>query len=93
MDIVINIQDNYYERLVTDFNNVTDSVSIGVKDILFSVKNGTPLPKGHGDLIDKGKFKKWIDTQDGDKLMTEYYLDALDMQETIVGGSHDGDID
>lgn len=57
------------------------------------VRRGVPLPKGHGDLIDKGKFKKWIETQDGDKLMTEYYLDALGMQETIVGGSHDGDID
>ena len=58
-----------------------------------AIKNGIPLPKGHGDLIDKGKFKKWIETQDGDKLMTEYYLDALDMQETIVRGLHDGDID
>lgn len=60
---------------------------------LKAFNNGTPLPKGHGDLIDKGKFKKWIETQDGDKLMTEYYLEALDAQETIVGGSNDGNID
>lgn len=64
----------------------------GMDMIAQSISNSIPLQE-HGDLIDKGKFKRWIETQDGDKLMTEYYLDALDMQETVVGGSYDDDID
>ena len=61
--------------------------------VVGAIQSGTPLPKEYGDLIDKEKFKKWIETQDGDKLMTEYYLDALDIQEPIVGGQHNGNID
>lgn len=82
MQIVINIDKEVYNRTLTykDFPEIANL-------LLYAVANGVPLPKGHGDLIDKGKFKKWIETQDGDRLMTEYYLDALDAQEAIVRGS------
>lgn len=48
MQIVIDIDDNIYHRFVNGFANDGDSVLI---EQLF--KNGTPLPKGHGELIDK----------------------------------------
>lgn len=85
MQIVINILEQDYERVVHG--------RIPVARMRNAIRNGIILPKGHGDLIDKGKFRKWIETQDGDRLMTEYYLDALEMQETIVGESRNGDID
>lgn len=87
MKIVIDIPNWFYNAMM-EHSKPIYSQSLGD-----AVRDGTPLPEGHGDLIDKEKFKKWIETQDGDRLMTEYYLDALDMQEPIVGGSHDGDID
>ena len=87
MQIVISIEDEFYDYIK---EQVKDGITNPLK---VAIVNGKILPKGHGDLIDKGKFKKWIETQDGDKLMTEYYLDALEMQEAIVRGSYDGDID
>ena len=87
VELVIKIPEEEYKKISNSNPSYADDFSI-----YYAIKNGTSLPK-HGDLIDKGKFKKWIETQDGDKLMTEYYLDALNAQETIVGGSHDGDID
>ena len=95
MQIVIDIPEVFYETL-SKADMIVSGRGSGktfMSVIYSAIANGIPLPKGCGDLIDKGKFKKWIETQDGDKLMTEYYLDALDMQETIVGGSHDGDSD
>lgn len=93
MQIVIDIDENVFTRL---FDNGIQDNEIATDDICEmarALRLGTPLPEGHGDLIDKGKFKKWIETQDGDKLMTDYYLNALDMQETIVRSSHDRDIE
>lgn len=92
IELVIKLPENTYHRiqaLVRDDYFEHDICGNSMRRIA----NGIPLLEGHGDLIDKEKFRKWIDTQDGDRLMTEYYLDALDMQETIIGGLHDGDID
>ena len=90
IEVVIKIPEELYEIIK---NPKKLETMYHASRVCQAICNGTPLPEGHGDLIDKGKFKKWIETQDGDRLMTEYYLDALDMQETIVGGSHDEDID
>lgn len=92
MKLVIDIPEGFYEEVRKD-TSVLAPPFLSCEKVGKIIANGTPLPKGHGDLIDKVKFKRWIETQDGDKLMTEYYLDALDMQETVVGGSYDGDID
>ena len=43
--IVIKIPDNY------DLSKIQNG-SIASKIILNAVKNGTPLPKGHGELVD-----------------------------------------
>lgn len=79
MQIVIDIPEDMYYAIEHRYWSVVNETML-----LSCVANGTPLPKGHGDLIDKGIFKKWIETQDGDTIMPEYYLDALDEQETII---------
>lgn len=48
MKIVIDIDKNIYHRFVNGFANEDDAYLI---EQLF--KNGTPLPEGHGELIDK----------------------------------------
>lgn len=48
MKIVIDIDDSIYHRFVAGFANDDDACLI---QQLF--KNGTLLPKGHGELIDK----------------------------------------
>ena len=53
MQIVIDIDENVFTRL---FDNGIEDYAI-VNDDLFaiakSIRNGIPLPKGHGDLIDR----------------------------------------
>lgn len=57
MQIVIDIDENVFTRL---FDNGIEDYGI-VNDDLFaiakSIRKGIPLPKGHGDLIDRGALK------------------------------------
>ena len=59
MQIVINIDDNLYTRL---FDNGVDNYDDAV-DMAKSIRKGTPLPKGHGRLIDENDV---IDIYDND---------------------------
>lgn len=52
MQIVIDIPNSIYANLPKIVNG-----SIASKRILDCVKNGTPLPKGHGDLVDRNDLK------------------------------------
>lgn len=45
MQIVIDIPDEIYKKYMDDRVRVTD--------VLHAVRHGTPLPKGHGDLVDR----------------------------------------
>jgi len=51
MKIIIDIDESIYARFVAGFANEDDAYLI---EQLF--KNGTPLPEGHGDLIDRSKL-------------------------------------
>ena len=56
MEVVIDIDENIFTRL---FDNGTEDYGIrndDIFDIARSIRNGTPLPKGHGDLIDAKCF-------------------------------------
>lgn len=86
MQILIDIDEETFNKLPN-----AELGSNVVIDVLDAVEEGTPLPKDHGDLIDKEIYKKWIETQDGDTIMPEYYLDALDEQETIIEAERSGE--
>jgi len=59
MKIVIDIDENIFVRL---FDNGVEDYAI-VNDDLFAIakaiRNGTPLPKNHGRLIDADELMKW----------------------------------
>lgn len=64
MEIVIKIPEEAYQLLK---NKGVDW--LGAEHILNAVANGTPLPKGHGDLIDRKellKEKRRLEAFDGD---------------------------
>lgn len=42
-------------------------------DLRIAIKNGTPLPKGHGRLIDADKLKQKIETADNDIMEEDWY--------------------
>ena len=57
VQIVIKIPEEMY-KWVNDANKIFNDY--GTSDFIDLVKNGTPLPKGHGRLIDAdAEIKKW----------------------------------
>ena len=52
MQVVINVNDKIYKAILDGWwpNNF-----VSIRQL---ITNGTPLPKGHGDLIDKDEVKK-----------------------------------
>ena len=72
MKIVIDIPEEYYEAIkeISDSQSTTD---------MLIIKNGTPLPKGHGRLIDADAYRKeMLDSREFD------FFKRLDMQPTII---------
>ena len=55
IELVIKIPEEMY-KWVKDVNKFF--ADYGVSDFIDLVENGTPLPKGHGDLIDRRKLVK-----------------------------------
>ena len=68
MQIMIDIDEEIFNKL--------PEAELGgniIEDVLEAVENGTVLPKGHGDLIDRGKLKThYVGTDIGTDL--EVYL-------------------
>ena len=70
MQIVIDIPDETMEHIL----DATETF-VEVYDIIRRIANGTPLPKGHGDLIDRDKLVPDCDEQeihDGEDWRNEY---------------------
>ena len=51
MQIVIEIDEHLY-------NNAVNDLLCGNELLVFAIKNGTPLPEHHGDLIDRNELLK-----------------------------------
>lgn len=70
MKVVIDITEQDYQ-LACKFPDALTSV------YAYAIKNGTPLPKGHGDLIDACEEMRLMRSYDYDT--DEDYLRAFDM--------------
>ena len=72
MKIVIDIDDNLYTRL---FDNGVDNYG-DAEDMATAIRKGTPLPKGHGRIMDVDKIIKKMEERE------EYLKDNRSMYET-----------
>lgn len=63
MQVVIDIPEQLYNLIQDklDFNGDLDKYK--VKSLMLAVDNGTPLPKGHGRLIDESTID-WLGNKD-----------------------------
>lgn len=62
IELVIKIDEYVYKDLIQTGEN---TIHLGtLLDLRNIVKNGTPLPKGHGELIDKSKICKAIPAEE-----------------------------
>lgn len=68
MQIVIDISDEDYKRI----KDMPDAFNSLTSRAYKSIKNGTPLPKGHGDLVDKQKLLLEKDTMQEADTLREY---------------------
>ena len=77
MKIVIDIDD---EQVLFDIKNRSlEAQTETDKVIINALYNGTPLPKGHGRLIDADAYRKeMMDSREFD------FFKRLDMQPTII---------
>lgn len=79
MQIVMEIDDDVYKRaLVYKGERLTSSIANDLSELITAVANGTPLPKGHGRLIDADKLWDAYHSNDYD------FYEAIDDIPTIV---------
>lgn len=90
MKLVIDIDENVFTRL---FDNSTEDYGIrndDIFDMARSIRNGTPLPKGHGRLIDGDYlYKKFVANKCHDSLVLQFIKDEPTIIEADKGESED----
>lgn len=76
MKVVIDIPDEIYQEYQNTPNEVCTKAA-------FFIKNGTPLPKRHGDLIDRDKLNKkkkyCFQTEFGISPKSEWFIKVDDL--------------
>ena len=60
MKLLINISEEDYNNIVPFLNGRTIKGGFNLFKVLEIIKNGKPLPKGHGDLIDKTEILRFL---------------------------------
>ena len=58
-ELVIKIPEEIYEN-INNHSGMAYAVEDYLYEVEWAIKNGTPLPKGHGDLIDANVLKNSI---------------------------------
>lgn len=77
MKVVIDIPDEQYEFIKRSDETAFAIVS-SKECMLYAIKNGTPLPKGHGDLIDRNiLLQNWKVIPSRDRLIFDRYIQTL----------------
>lgn len=76
MKVVIEIDDDLYTRLFDSGENYV----VDMRRACVAIRKGTPLPKGHGELIDRGQALNecYNITVDGERFKVVQY-------ETLLG--------
>lgn len=82
MQIVIDMDENLYTRL---FDN-GDIDTVDMLKACVAIRKGTPLPKGHGDLIDRRELKKdvYTTTEWNGDVHRIIYEASVDDADTII---------
>lgn len=86
MKLIIDIPEEEYEEILS-------SEDCGLHTLTRAVVNGTPVPKGHGRLIDADKYRHlWVDIYDssyGGKC-AKMFKESVDNAETVIEADRGG---
>ena len=90
IDLVIRISEELYDEILDGIENA-EIAGVGLSDLSIALKNGTPLPKGHGRLIDADKLeaRTMLYEPRGIEGMLMKYADLLDAP-TIIEADEEG---
>ena len=96
MKLVIDISEDIYKTIKTITNIVYGfrSGKTFVHTCLTAIRNGKPLPKGYGDLIDRSKLEVCsIDITDlpKDKGLMVYYAEDVDEAPAIIEADNESE--
>ena len=82
IELTIKIYEEQYEHIQNMTMDEVKDYHVLLYDICERIKNGTPLPKGHGDLKDMDDIYETLEGWDKD---TAWIVDAIDDQtQTII---------
>ena len=82
MQVVINIPTELYERLME--SNADDFDGFIEGELVDFIQNGTPLPKVHGDLIDKNELIKMYEKDCGRRIYADNFIFDLENNTTTI---------
>lgn len=83
MQIVIDIPEREYEEIIS-------SEDCGLHTLTRAIANGTPLPKGHGRLIDADELKKHK-YHDSNRYENAVAVAQIDYAPTIIEADKEND--
>ena len=84
-EIVIKIPDNMLDVIKNSENTTWLAVTYG-SQLVWQVKNGTELPKGHGELITKGQAVALVQfyQQNPQHFSFENLIDDIDKEKPLI---------
>ena len=78
MKIVIDIPEELYKA------NRRGLLADELWDLRAAVDNGTPLPKGHGDLIDKNEIIKRYEGDCGRRIYVDNFIHDIELNTSTI---------
>ena len=88
IELVIKIPDEEYQRTMRHYESFPRDISRWEQRIV----DGTPLPKGHGDLIDRSKLETTdVSPEPWYSPMWAYSEWMIDDAEVVIPADKDGD--
>lgn len=86
MELVIKIPEEMY-KWVNDINKFFDDY--GTSDFIDLVKNGMPLPKGHGRIGDLDALRDEVSSWGMNDYEPSDFIDVIDQADTIIGADEE----
>ncbi len=80
MQIVIDIPEEEYQNYL----KMRPAYPEGVFCYIKAIQNGTPLPKGHGDLIDKNEIIKRYEKDCGRRIYVDNFIHDIELNMTTI---------
>lgn len=93
MQVIINISEEDYEIMKHNVETYNPLCPLNQEDTVTMIANGTPLPEGHGDLIDRDELEpdtEWDNYYDG---FTSYSEMQIRNADTIIEAENSEDIE